>query len=116
MDWHFYKLPPIDGARFNGTYKMSESYGIIPVITFTADGKFTDNGAVRILYHNGTNCVNPGFKPGSGTYEVKDYTITFNYTDGRKVKIAFLGTEYDIKNQSPATLRMSFNEDPMIRH
>ena len=54
----------------------------------------------------------PALNPGSGTYEVKDYTITFNYTDGRKIKIAFLGTGYDISNQSPATLRMSFNEDP----
>ena len=47
--------------------------------------------------------------------EVKDYTITFSYSDGRKIKIAFLGTEYDINNQSPSMLRMSNNEDPMTR-
>lgn len=112
-DWPFYKLNSVDGAKFSGTYKMSESYEIIPVITFTADGRFTDNGVVRTLYHDGTNCVNPGFIPGSGNYTVKDFTVTFNYTDGRKVKIAFLGTDYDKSNPSPATLRMSFNEDPM---
>ncbi|WP_462219792.1 lipocalin-like domain-containing protein [Ferruginibacter sp.] len=114
-DWPFYKLNSVDGAKFSGTYKMSESYEIIPVITFTADGKFNDNGVVRTLYHDGTNCINPGFVPGSGNYTVKDFTVTFNYTDGRKVKIAFLGTDYDKSNPSPATLRMSFNEDPMNR-
>jgi hypothetical protein len=94
---------------------MSEAYGKIPAITFTADGRFSDNGAIRVLTHEYNDCINPGILPGSGTYEVKDYTITFNYTDGRKVKIAFLGTEYDIRNQSPAILRMSSNEDPMMR-
>ncbi len=114
-DWPFYKLNSVDGAKFSGTYKMSESYEKIPIITFTADGRFTDNGVVRTLYHDGTNCINPGFVPGSGNYTVKDFTVTFNYTDGRKVKIAFLGTDYDKSNPSPATLRMSFNEDPMNR-
>jgi hypothetical protein len=114
-DHKFYSLPPVDGARFNGTYVMSEAYGKIPVISFTADGRFTDNGAVKVLYHEYNECINPALNPGSGTYEVKDYTITFNYSDGRKIKIAFLGTEYDKSNQSPAVLRMSNNEDPMKR-
>lgn len=114
-DWAFGKVKPVDGARINGTYVMSKSYEIIPVINFTADGKFTDNGVIRVLYHEYTNCVNAGFRPGSGTYDVKDYTITFNYTDGRKVKLAFLGTDYDKSNPSPPVLRMSFNNDPMNR-
>jgi hypothetical protein len=114
-DHRFYQLPSVDGARFNGTYVMSEAFGIIPSITFTADGRFTDQGAVRILYHESRDCLNPAFKPGSGSYEVKDHTITFSYDDGRKIRIAFLGTEYDRNNQSPAALRMSSNEDPLIR-
>jgi hypothetical protein len=114
-DHRFYQLPSVDGAKFNGTYVMTEAYGKIPAISFTADGKFNDNGVIRVLYHEYSECLNPALKPGSGTYEVKDYTITFNYTDGRKIKIAFLGTEYDIKNQSPAALRMSNNEDEMNR-
>ncbi len=115
QDWHFFKLKSVDGARFSGTYKMSESYEMIPVITFTADGRFTDNGVVRVLYHDNTNCINPGFKPGSGTYDVKDYTVTFHYSDGRKVKIAFMGTDYDKSNPSPPTLRMSFDDNIMTR-
>lgn len=114
-DHRFYQLPPVDGARFSGTYVMTEAYGKIPSITFRADGSFSDNGAVRVLCHEYNDCINPALLPGSGTYEVKDYTITFMYTDGRIIKIAFLGTEYDIKNQSPDVLRMSANEDPMMR-
>ena len=114
-DHRFYNLPSVDGAKFNGTYVMAEAYGKIPAISFTADGRFIDNGAVRVLCHEYNDCINPGFAPGSGTFEVKDYTITFNYSDGRKINIAFLGTEYDKSNQSPAVLRMSNNEDPMMR-
>ena len=114
-DHKFYQLPSVNGAKFNGTYIMTEAYGKIPSITFSADGKFSDNGAIRVLTHEYNDCINPGLTPGSGSYTVQDYTITFNYNDGRKIKIAFLGTEYDINNQSPAVLRMSNNEDPMTR-
>ncbi len=114
-DWPLYKINSVDDATFNGTYTMSESNGERPIITFTPDGKFTDNGAIRNLFHDGNTCVNPGFIPGSGTYEVKDFTVTFNYNDKRKVKIAFLGTGYDKSKTGPPTLRMSFNDDPMNR-
>ncbi len=114
-DHKFFQLPSVDGARFNGTYVMSEAYEKIPVITFTADGRFTDNGAIKVLYHEYTDCLNPGLLPGSGTYEVKNYSILFNYSDGRKIKIAFLGTGYDKSNPSPAKLQMSFDENVLTR-
>lgn len=114
-DHRFFKLPSVDGARFNGTYTMAEAYGKIPAISFTPDGQFTDNGAIRVLCHEYSDCINPALNPGIGTYAVKDYTITFTYTDGRRIKIAFLGAEYDLKNQSPAVLRLSSNEDPLTR-
>ncbi len=114
-DWPFYQLPSVDGATFNGTYTMSEVNGQIPSISFTADGKFTDNGALKQLYHEYIDCLNPAVNPGSGRYAVKDYSIVFNYTDGRKIVLAFLGAEYDKNNPAPPKLRMSFNEDPMTR-
>ena len=114
-DHRFFQLPSVDGARFNGTYVMSEAYGKIPAITFTSDGKFTDNGAVRVLVHEYVDCVNEALAPGSGTYEVKNYTIHFNYSDGRKIKIAFLGNDYDKTNPSPAKLEMSYDYTPLKR-
>jgi len=115
-DHGFIKTNSVDGARFNGTYAMSSKdflggeTGITPLISFTADGKFTDNGALKILYHEYIACVNPAYNPGSGTYEIKNHSVIFNYTDGRKIKIAFLGEDYDKNNQSPSTLRLSYDE------
>lgn len=114
-DHKFGRLNSVDGARFNGTYTMSEAYGKIPAITFSSDGRFVDNGAVKILYHEYIDCINPAVTGGSGTYEVKDYTVTFNYSDGRKIKIAFPGAEFDIRNQSPATLLLSYDENLLTR-
>jgi hypothetical protein len=114
-DWPFYQLPSVDGATFNGTYLMSAVNGKIPSITFTSDGKFTDNGAMKELYHEYILCLNPAVTPGSGKYVVNDYSIVFNYNDGRKIVLAFLGAEYNIKDKQPASLRMSSNEDPMTR-
>ncbi len=114
-DWPFIKLPSVDGATFNGTYNLKAANNKIPSITFTTAGQFTDNGAVKELYHEYVDCLNPAPAAGSGTYQVKDYTITFNYTDGRKINMAFLGAGYSKNIPSPATLRMSYNEDPMTR-
>ena len=116
-DHGFIETNTVDGAKFNGTYALSsknfagEETGKTPLISFTADGKFTDNGAVKILYHQYVDCLNAGQEPGAGTYEVKNYSVILNYTDGRKIKIAFIGTDYDKSNLSPATLTLSFNED-----
>lgn len=114
-DHRFIKQGPVDGARFNGSYIMSESYGIIPAISFTPDGKFMDKGAVRVLYHEYTDCLNEALLPGSGTYEVKNNSLVFSYADGRKIKIAITGSGFDKNNSSPATLTLSFNEDVMKR-
>ncbi len=116
-DHGFIKSNDVDGARFSGTYVMSSKTalgnetGITPLISFTADGKFTDNGALKLLYHEYNECLNLAKEPGSGTYEVKDYSVIFNYADGRKIKIAFMGTDHDKNDQSPATLTLSYNED-----
>jgi hypothetical protein len=120
-DHSFIKMNSVDGARFDGMYAFSsknflgEETGKTPVISFTADGKFTDDGAISIMYHEYNDCLNVAKDPGSGTYEVKNYSIIFNYTDGRKIKIAFPGSNYDIKNLGPATLMMSSNDDIMYR-
>ncbi len=114
-DHRFYQLPDVDGARFNGTYTLEAVNGKIPSVTFTGDGRFTDQGAVKVLYHEYIDCINAALLPGSGIYEVKDHTITFHYTDGRKIKIAFLGAEYSRSNPSPATILMSSNEDRLVR-
>lgn len=50
-DHRFFKLNSVDGETFNGTYALSSLDGKIPSITFTSDGRFSDNGAIKVLYH-----------------------------------------------------------------
>lgn len=117
---NYIKLPSIDGATFSGTYAFPDGdWGgkPTPSITFTLDGRFEDNGAMNILHHNTTerDALNTAAKPGSGTYVAKNYTLIFNYSDGRRVQIAFGGLMYDKKNVSPATLTLSSNNDVLTR-
>ena len=118
-DHGFIKINSVDGAVFNGTYAFStkdifgQETGKTHIISFTTAGRFTDNGAISIMTHPYVPCVDEAIEPGSGTYEVKNYSVIFNYSDGRKIKIAFIGSDYDKNNRSPATITMSFNEDIM---
>jgi hypothetical protein len=114
-DHEFIKIKRVDGARFEGTYGLNQSTGKTPVIRFTRDGQFADDGAMKVLYHEYTDCLNLAKEPGAGTYAVKDYSIVFNYSDGRVIRIAFLGIDYDKSNPSPGTLMLSFYGNVLTR-
>jgi hypothetical protein len=120
-DHEFVRIRPVDGARFEGTYGLGgrngsgQAAGKTPVIRFTADGQFADDGAMKVLYHEYTDCLNLAKDPGSGTYEVKNFSIVFNYSDGRVIRIAFLGADYDKGNPSPGTLSLSFYGNVLTR-
>jgi hypothetical protein len=115
QEWNFYQLPSVNGATFNGTYNMKAFNGKVPSITFTNGGKFTDNGALKELYHEYISCLNPASTNGSGNYSINDYSIIFKYDDGRKIVLAFLGAGYNKADPSPATIRLSYNEDPLTK-
>jgi len=115
-DHGFLKLNDVDYVKFSGTYAMSEWNGTLPTISFTPDGKFTDNGAIRILYHEYIDCLNPALAPGSGMYDVKNHSVIFNYSDGRKIKIAFTEAGFDKNSADPSsTLVFAFNNDVLKR-
>jgi hypothetical protein len=115
-DHGFIKLSGVDFVRFDGNYVMSEWNGTIPAISFTTNGKFIDKGALRVLYHEFIDCINPALSPGSGTYEVKDHSVIFKYSDGRKIKIAFTELGFDKRAADPsAVITMSFNNDVLKR-
>ncbi|MDX6709190.1 MAG: hypothetical protein QOH96_206 [Blastocatellia bacterium] len=113
----YVKIPSIDGVVFNGTYYFEGDYGAkgTPSITFTLDGKFIDNGALDILYHQSTTSADIAKEHGSGTYQAKNHTLIFKYSDGRKIQIAFSGLNYDRRNQSPPSLELSFNNDTLLK-
>ena len=110
----FQRLPSVDGARFDGTWGFEAQPGDPAAgksITFTADGRYTDAGAITILNHL-YPLVEP---PGSGTYEVQDHTMTLRCSDGRVYRIAVTGTGYTPGETRPSRLVLSANEDVLVR-
>jgi hypothetical protein len=111
----FVRLANVDGARFDGTYAFQEDQGKVPKITFSADGTFRDDGALKVLEHNPYPLYGICRKPGEGTYEVKNWTIRFRYGDGREFKAACLGLAAKAGEQRPKELILGFNHDTMKR-
>jgi hypothetical protein len=56
--------------------------GCQPLVTFTRDGHFEDRGGFATPC---TSAPDPN-APGSGTYEIRDYSLVLSYADGRTVK------------------------------
>ncbi|MBA2250970.1 MAG: hypothetical protein H0W12_12360 [Chitinophagaceae bacterium] len=113
-DHTYEKFPSPDDAVLNGKYAFDGDWGgKPPSIIFSSDGKFIDDGALNILNHQTTDPdeFNITAKSGSGTYKIKNYTLVFTYTDGRKFQMVFTGNGFDRKNPSPASLTLSFNND-----
>jgi hypothetical protein len=94
----YFKCVNITGQKLNGSFTSYANpndpklktlpYGEKPVITFTNDGKFNDEGFFNTYLFDGA--TNPAAaKPGNGTYELKDYSIILKYDDGRVRQEAF---------------------------
>ncbi len=114
-DHTYVRLPNVDGATFNGEYVLPAWNGVIPTLTFTAEGHFQDEVALYVLDHGSCGALRTTAEPGGGTYSVRDHTITFRYTDGRVYLLAYPGVDYDKANRSPATLVLSYNDDKLTR-
>ena len=114
-DHKFVRLPAsVDGAKLDGTWILKGQYSDgrpDPFITFTPSGEFKDQGAVNVLNH-GYPLEEP---PGAGTYEVKNFTLTLRFSDGRRYRLAFPGKEWERGNVRPARLILSYNEDALVR-
>lgn len=111
----YVKLPPVDGARFDGTYALPEDNGRVPQITFTAEGRFSDQGALAVLEHSLYRLKSDVRKPGEGAYEVKNYSILFKFDDGREFTAACLGQGLKAGDLRPAELVLGFNSDTLRR-
>ncbi len=95
----FHRCLDVDGLKIEGAFThVSPNWGKDPklnyldepgcqaVIYFKKDGTFSDRGIFSTLYGESyaNNC--PG---GNGTYNIENFTITFNYSDGRVVTRLF---------------------------
>jgi hypothetical protein len=105
--FEYVKCKPVDGLRLKGAYMSADPTSVayyqslskpVATINFTTDGHFTDN----YLLSDYSN--EPALAPGSGTYEIKDFTITFKFNDGRIVARSF--TPH--LDESPATCKVFY--------
>jgi hypothetical protein len=84
---HFYRVASVDGLRLDGSWTTSSDPkdpalrepGTHPVISFQPDGRFRDDGIWAQL---GDNPDERGRAPGSGSYEIRDYTVLLRYDGG----------------------------------
>ncbi|HMM15984.1 MAG TPA: hypothetical protein PLS87_11305 [Ferruginibacter sp.] len=120
---HIYKLVSVEGLKLSGKYNTIPNWSTIPnypygandpqpMFEFTTAGTFNDMGA--FVTNFSTPYQDPQRAPGNGTYEIKNYTLILNYSDGRKITKAFNGA---FDNQVTATSELVFiGGNPFYNH
>lgn len=92
------KLAPVDGLRLEGAWTsyanpddpllLEQPLGKRPLVRFTRAGRFTDEGLFSGILFSPTGDGPPA---GSGTYAIRDFTVTLRYDAGRVVTYALHG-------------------------
>ena len=94
------RRPDLDGARLDGVFTaqpnvqqwQSSGFRSEPTISFTPDGRFEDRGAlhwVRRATRTGDDLTN---RFGKGQYRFSGHNLTFQYEDGRLVRLTAMST------------------------
>ncbi len=94
---NYMKCSSVNGQKLSGSFTtfgniadatINQVSGFRSVITFTADGKFVDEGIYQVLLkdYGKSEAYNAA---GKGTYELKDYSIILKFDDGRIKQEAF---------------------------
>lgn len=89
----FYKCESVDGLKLNGVWGWTpdttrpQDNTLTHAIQFSKNGQFTDYGIFTIDLNEPD--MNPQDAPGSGTYQIRDFTLILNYSDGRVVQKSF---------------------------
>ncbi|HQQ97953.1 MAG TPA: hypothetical protein PLX35_11850 [Cyclobacteriaceae bacterium] len=109
-------MPWVENLKLSGTWSVEtnpEEYkakgmNAEPVIRFGTDGRFADVGAVYYLNHiKGSSEDFSDNKYGDGRYEIKKYTLTLIFDDGRTYDYTYLNFDGNISN--PKEISVGFN-------
>jgi hypothetical protein len=110
LDHSYAKLTSPDGIRLKGTWAFESGESL----TLNPDGSFTDNGVLCIVEHSlYYKPYTATADPGSGTYEIRSFTVIFNYSDGREFRCSFPAFNIDKNNTSPPFLY--FGKDDILK-
>ncbi|MDF0644462.1 MAG: hypothetical protein P0111_10550 [Nitrospira sp.] len=83
------RQPNCDGFKLDGTYQPA---GLATGIAFTPDGRFVDRGIVAGLTETklvGLRMYKDEPRPGPGTYNIKNHTLTLQYANGHVTRLFF---------------------------
>lgn len=101
-------LATADGLKLHGRYRRS---AMEPVITFSKDGSFRDEGIFRnfgtIGRADGTTYQDDG-SGGTGTYLIGQNTLELGYADGRVKRFAFTVLPADLLQQPVTNFRINY--------
>jgi hypothetical protein len=116
----FSRCAAVDGLRLDGTWTsfanandpelMRLPAGKRPLFQFSRDGRFVDEGVFATFLRTYGN--EAGDAAGSGTYDIRDFTLTLRYSDGRVRRTAFsgmLGADPAVRNDIVFIGRSQFN-------
>jgi len=110
-------MPWQENLKLAGTYTVEpnqESYktngmNAEPIIRFTMDGRFSDVGAVYYLNHvKGSSSDFSDNKYGEGRYEIKEYTLSLFFDDGRNYNYTYLNFNGNISNPKQISVALNF--------
>ena len=102
-DDYFLKTQNPQGARISGDFAARTDPS--SSISLGADGRFTDRGGIGwALNESARNNY-----AGAGKYEIRFYTIEFNYDDGRKMRVTTLNGS----DPRPTSIRLG--TDPLLK-
>jgi hypothetical protein len=119
-DVPYERCPPVDGLRLQGSWTSYANpgdpgldrlpSGQKPIIAFSRDGRFVDEGIFATFL---TPSSMTSRTAGSGTYEIRDYTLILRYSDGRVEQVSitgFLGADLSSHDQTIYLARSKFNK------
>jgi hypothetical protein len=90
---------------------LGEFEGKKACISFTPDGRFNDQGGVRRMEHTLYDVYSETPESGTGSYEIRNYSIVFHFTGGTTYQAAFSPLNSQNKNPDPPELHLGFNDD-----
>ena len=118
--FHFYRCQEVNGLRLQGAWTSLANpndpaldrfpAGQKPVFRFTSDGKFSDEGVFATFLKSGDPRQDAA---GTGTYEVRDFTLILRFSDGRAKQLAItamLGANAAASNDTLFISRSAFHK------
>jgi hypothetical protein len=117
---HYYRCQEVDGLRLQGAWTSLGNpndpdldrwpVGQRPIFRFTADGRFFDEGVFATFLKSGDPRQDAA---GTGTYEIRDFTLILRFSDGRVKQLAMtamLGANAAASNDMLFIARSAFRK------